>query len=76
MTWDRRRAQELYTGIVIAFLLLAFPISGYAAAGGALVLFAAGLVLFPEMRRRGTLAAVVAAAVAMTIVLARAIARR
>lgn len=71
MSWDRHRAQQLYTGIVVAFLLLAFPMNGYAAAAGALVLLAAGLAAFPDMRRRGTLAAILAVTVAVAIVLTR-----
>ncbi len=64
-----RRIPDLYAGAAVGLLLLVSVLSGSIAAMAAVALLALGLVLFPDMRRRGFLAALTGAGAAMLLAL-------
>ena len=66
---DPRVRFEAWAGLAVRLVLLAATVDGPVAAALALGLFALGLVLFPELRRRGIVTALLAAFVAAAIVL-------
>ncbi|MDP9283072.1 MAG: hypothetical protein M3P38_13340 [Chloroflexota bacterium] len=68
-----RRLQQIYTGAAIALLLLASMLNGYVLLTVALAVLVAGLVIFPDLRRVGIKAAIVAFAVAAAVVLIRSV---
>lgn len=68
-----RLKDQLYVAAVIALLLLTSVMSGAIAVTIAAALIAVGLVLYPEMRRTGIVAALIAAAVATVVVLVRSL---
>jgi len=58
------RRYEVFSGLAIALVLLSSTLDGRVAAGLAAALLAIGVVLFPETRRVGLLAAASALVVA------------
>lgn len=71
MTTHRSFQRDLYTAAAIGLLLTMSLLNGYIAVGIAIGLLAIGLVLFPELRRVGSIAAVAGVAAAVAIVLLR-----
>ena len=67
MTETTRSRTQLFTGLAVALLLLTSGTDGVVSAALAAGLFLVGLILFPELRRVGIIAAVVAAIVAVAI---------
>ena len=70
---DRRLVRNVYTAAVIGLLLVLSSLNGYVAVGIAIALLAVGLVVFPDQRRLGLLAAATGLAAAVTIVIVRAL---
>lgn len=70
MTESTRSRTQLFTGLAVALLLLTSGTDGTVSAVLAAALFVVGLILFPELRRVGIIAAVVAAIVAVAVGLA------
>ncbi|HET8570107.1 MAG TPA: hypothetical protein VFM93_14100 [Candidatus Limnocylindria bacterium] len=68
---DDRIRLEIWTGVAVVLVLLASTVDAALAGLIALGLFALGLVLFPDLRRRGSVAAAVALIVAAILVLTR-----
>jgi hypothetical protein len=71
MTEVTRFRYQLFTGLAVALLLLTSGVEGALSVILAATLFAIGLIVFPELRRRGLIAAAVAAGVAVVIAFAR-----
>ena len=71
MTEITRFRYQLFTGLAVALLLLTSGVEGSLSVILAATLFVIGLIVFPELRRRGLIAAAVAAGVAVVIALAR-----
>lgn len=69
MTTKARYRDQLFTGLAVALVLLTSAADGAVSVVLAAALFAIGLILFPELRRVGIIAASVAAAVAVGIAL-------
>lgn len=70
MTTKARYREQLFTGLAVALVLLTSGVDGAISLVVAGVLFAFGLILFPELRRVGIIAAAVAAVVAVALGLA------
>lgn len=73
MTQSTRFRDQLFTGLVVALLLLMSGLNGATTVALAALLFLVGLLLFPEMRRTAIIAAAIAGSVAVAIVFARAL---
>ena len=71
MTEITRFRYQLFTGLAVALLLLTSGVEGSLSVILAATLFVIGLIVFPELRRRGLIAAAVAAGVAVVIAFAR-----
>ena len=67
MTESTSSPTQLFTGLAVALLLLTSGTDGTVSAVLAAGLFVVGLILFPELRRVGIIAAAVAAIVAVAI---------
>ena len=67
MIETNRFKDQLYLAAVIALLLLMSLVNGFVAVVAAAALFAIGLILYPQMRRAGVTAGLVAVAVAVII---------
>jgi hypothetical protein len=70
MTEVTRNRNQLFTGLAVALLLLTSGTDGAVSVVLAAGLFVVGLILFPELRRVGIIAAGVAAVVAVALGLA------
>ena len=73
MMTSTRLRDRIYSGAVLALLLLMSMLNGYVSAAIAVVLLLVGLLLFPDMRRTGILVAILGAGVAALVVLLRPI---
>ena len=71
MTEATRFRYQLFTGLAVALLLLTSGVEGSLSVVLAATLFVVGLILFPEFRRLGFIAAAIAAGVAVAIALVR-----
>ena len=71
MTTHRSFQRDVYTAAAVGLLLAMSLFNGYIAVGIAIGLLALGLVLFPELRGVGSIAAVAGVAAAVAIVLLR-----
>ena len=71
MTEATRFRYQVFTGLAVALLLLTSGVEGALSLILAATLFAIGLILFPEFRRIGFIAAVIAAGVAVAVALVR-----
>jgi hypothetical protein len=63
---------QLFTGLAVALLLLTSGVDGATSVVLAGTLLVVGLVLFPELRRLGIVAAAIAAGVAVALAIALA----
>ena len=63
---------QLFTGLAVALLLLTSGVDGAISVVLAATLLVVGLVLFPELRRLGIIAAAIAAGVAVALAIALA----
>jgi hypothetical protein len=70
MTEATRFRYQLFTGFAVALLLLTSGAGGAASAVLAGTLLVVGLILFPELRRVGVIAAAIAAGVAVAVAIA------
>ena len=70
MTEATRFRYQLFTGLAVALLLLTSGVTGGLTLVLAATLFVVGLILFPEYRRLGIIAAAIAAGVAVALVIA------
>ena len=71
MTEATRFRYQLFTGLAVALLLLTSGVEGALSVVLAAALFVIGLILFPELRRLGIIAAAIAAGVAVAIAFVR-----
>ena len=71
MTEATRFRYQLFTGLAVALLLLTSGVTGGLTLVLAATLFVVGLIVFPEYRRIGVIAAAIAAGVAVAIALLR-----
>ena len=72
MTEATRYRYQLFTGLAVALLLLTSGVAGGLTVVLAATLLVVGLILFPELRRFGIIAAAVAAGVAVALAIALA----
>jgi len=70
MTQSTRFRYQLFTGLAVALLLLTSGVAGGVTVVLAATLFVVGLIVFPEYRRLGIIAAAVAACVAVAVAIA------
>lgn len=70
MTASRRFRSQLFAGLAVALVLLTSGADGVVTVVLAAGLFAIGLIVFPELRRVGIIAAAIAAVVAAALGLA------
>ena len=70
MTEATRFRYQLFTGLAVALLLLTSGAAGAVSVLLAATLLVIGLILFPEFRRVGIIAAAVAAGVAVALAIA------
>ena len=73
MIEDTRVKDQLYLAATIALLFLVSMIDGTAAVAIAVLLLVVGLVLYPKMRRKLVLTALLGAGVAAAVVLIRSL---
>jgi hypothetical protein len=71
MTEATRFRYQVFTGLAVALLLLTSGVEGALSVVLAATLFVIGLILFPEFRRLGIIAAAIASGVAVAIALVR-----
>ena len=71
MTEVTRFRYQLFTGLAVALLLLTSGVEGAVSVVLAATLFVTGLIVFPELRRPGIIAALIAVGVAAAIALSR-----
>jgi hypothetical protein len=70
MTEATRFRYQLFTGLAVALLLLTSGLDGAISALLAGTLLVIGLIIFPELRRLGIIAAAIAAGVAVALAIA------